>query len=545
MAVNGLAPTESTGSEAELATEISTELEAIQKDGILAAGDLDTRAFDALRGLSAAEGVAVLKQLRETNLEHVSNKSAYLCGLIKTYRQINKMAAHNKNGNGVDTKPKIVKPDEAKIKEILDRTGYTLDVSTGQRRYGGPPPNWEGTQPGPGHEIYCGQLPKDYFEDSLIPLFEKIGKIWDLRLMMDPISGRNRGYCFVTFTDKSSAEEAVKQLNNYELKPGKPLKVNVSVANVRLFVGNIPKNRTRDEILQEFQKHTEGLLDVIVYSSPDDPNKHNRGFAFLDYDSHKSASAARRTIAGSRLHVWGSEVIVEWAEPQEEPDAETMSKVKVLYIRNLRSDITEAQLKEKFQTFGTVERVKRVKSYGFVHFAARENAVQAMDELNGTSIGESVMEISLAKPSSRNRQRERWRQNVPNGNAPFRGGRDGYNRGGYGPGFVPHNGRGGGMRRPFRADYGAGYNNYYSPPYMYPPTGYDYYNYDAPAAGYGYYGNRYNNGGGYGSGNRGRQAGGMPGWSGGRQYQQQQQRPWTGNRGGAGRGNSDRNAARY
>jgi Q family heterogeneous nuclear ribonucleoprotein R len=531
MAVNGLETTESklpetVTEETPLPAEISSELESIQNAGILSAGDLDARAFDAIRGLSATEGVAVLKQLRETNLEHVSNKSAYLCGLIKTYRQINKMAAVTKTSG--ETKPRTLKPDEAKIKEILERTGYTLDVSTGQRRYGGPPPNWEGPQPGPGHEIYCGQLPKDYFEDSLIPLFEKIGTIWDLRLMMDPISGRNRGYCFVTFTEKGAAEEAVKKLNNFEIKPGKTLKVNVSVANVRLFVGNIPKNRTRDEILQEFQKHTEGLLDVIVYSSPDDPNKHNRGFAFLDYDSHKSASAARRTIAGSRLHVWGSEVIVEWAEPQEEPDAETMSKVKVLYIRNLRSDVTEAQLKEKFQVYGNVERVKRVKSYGFVHFATRENALQAMEELNGTPIGESVMEISLAKPSSRNRQRERWRHP-----GTYRGGREaGFSgRVAYG-GFVPHAG-GRGMRRPYRVDYGGNAYNYYAPFGF--PGSYDYYGYEAspPAPGYGYYGSgapRYDmvRGHGYSNPGRGRSTGvNQGGWP------RNQYRGWNGNRGGS------------
>jgi len=80
--------------------------------------------------------------------------------------------------------------------------------------------------------------------------------------------------------------------------------------------------------------HAEGLVDVIVYNSPDDPSKFNRGFAFLDYDSHKSASAARRTITSTRLQVWGSEVIVEWAEPQEEPDEETMSKVVCHLSRN-------------------------------------------------------------------------------------------------------------------------------------------------------------------------------------------------------------------
>jgi len=46
------------------------------------------------------------------------------------------------------------------------------------------------------------------FEDELIPLFEKYGKIYDLRLMMDPLSGTNRGYAFVTYTTKEEAERA-------------------------------------------------------------------------------------------------------------------------------------------------------------------------------------------------------------------------------------------------------------------------------------------------------------------------------------------------
>ena len=72
----------------------------------------------------------------------------------------------------------------------------------------------------------------------------------------------------------------------------------------------------------------EGLVDVIVYSTPDDTRKKNRGFAFLDYDSHKSASQAKRTIGGGRLTFWGAALYVEWAEPLDEPDDATMSKVR-------------------------------------------------------------------------------------------------------------------------------------------------------------------------------------------------------------------------
>ena len=51
------------------------------------------------------------------------------------------------------------------------------------------------------------------YESELIPLFEKCGSIWDLRLMMDPMTGLNRGYAFVTFTTREAAQEAVHQVH--------------------------------------------------------------------------------------------------------------------------------------------------------------------------------------------------------------------------------------------------------------------------------------------------------------------------------------------
>jgi len=72
---------------------------------------------------------------------------------------------------------------------------------------------------------------------------------------------------------------------------------------------------------------TDGITDVIIYNSPDDVKKKNRGFAFLEYDSHKSASMAKHRIGNGYTRVWGCDIIVDWADPQEEPDEDTMSKV--------------------------------------------------------------------------------------------------------------------------------------------------------------------------------------------------------------------------
>ena len=75
----------------------------------------------------------------------------------------------------------------------------------------------------------------------------------------------------------------------------------------------------------DFSLFVAGLKEVIIYSSPDDKKK-NRGFCFLEYESHKCASLVK---------VWNCDFIVDWADPEEEPDSDTMSQVKVLYVRNL------------------------------------------------------------------------------------------------------------------------------------------------------------------------------------------------------------------
>ena len=61
-------------------------------------------------------------------------------------------------------------------------------------------------------QVFCGKIPNSIFEDSLIPMFEKCGTIWDLRLMMDPSTGLNKTFCFVMFTTKEGAQTAVKQV---------------------------------------------------------------------------------------------------------------------------------------------------------------------------------------------------------------------------------------------------------------------------------------------------------------------------------------------
>jgi heterogeneous nuclear ribonucleoprotein R len=255
--------------------------------------------------------------------------------------------------------------------------------------------------PPSGCECFVGKLPRDLFEDELIPVFEKYGRIWDLRLMIDPSSGYSKGYCFVTYCEKTDAQTAAKALNDFEIRQGKEMRVNISVANIKLFIGNIPKTKTKEELKTEFTKIVEGLAEVIIYHQGETENDKvkNRGFCFLEFIDHKSASVAKRKLGSSRFNrVFNREIAVDWADPNDEPDEETMSKVKVLYVKNLSADVTEEEVQKVFEAYGKLERVRKMKDYAFVHFDQRDDAVKAMEEQNTKVIGKLPMEISLARP---------------------------------------------------------------------------------------------------------------------------------------------------
>ncbi|XP_073452434.1 APOBEC1 complementation factor isoform X3 [Aquarana catesbeiana] len=219
-----------------------------------------------------------------------------------------------------------------------------------------------------------------------------------MRMMMD-FNGNNRGYAFVTFTNRQDARNAIKQLNNYEIRNGRLLGVCASVDNCRLFVGGIPKTKKREEILVEMRKVTDGVTDVIVYPSAADKSK-NRGFAFVEYDSHRAAAMARRKLLPGRIQLWGHPIAVDWAEPEVEVDEDTMSSVKILYVRNLMLTTAEETIEKEFNNIkpGAVERVKKIRDYAFVHFNNRNDAVDAMNALNGKIIDGSPIEVTLAKP---------------------------------------------------------------------------------------------------------------------------------------------------
>jgi RNA recognition motif-containing protein len=74
-------------------------------------------------------------------------------------------------------------------------------------------------------KIYVGNLPFSVKDTELRDLFGRFGEVADATIIKDRESGRSKGFGFVDMPDGASAKEAIKALNDTDLK-GRNIKVN-------------------------------------------------------------------------------------------------------------------------------------------------------------------------------------------------------------------------------------------------------------------------------------------------------------------------------
>ena len=63
------------------------------------------------------------------------------------------------------------------------------------------------------HTIFVGDLSNDVTDKVLRKAFSGFGEVTDARVMMDTITGRSRGFGFVSYRTRAEAEQAMGQMN--------------------------------------------------------------------------------------------------------------------------------------------------------------------------------------------------------------------------------------------------------------------------------------------------------------------------------------------
>ena len=76
-------------------------------------------------------------------------------------------------------------------------------------------------------KLFVGNLPWGINNDSLRELFASVGEVIEAMVITDRMSGRSKGFGFVTFATEEAAQAAIAQLNEKEVD-GRKIIVNVA-----------------------------------------------------------------------------------------------------------------------------------------------------------------------------------------------------------------------------------------------------------------------------------------------------------------------------
>src|SRR5262249_62089935 len=125
-------------------------------------------------------------------------------------------------------------------------------------------------------KLYVGNLSFETTENDLQDLFEQHGQVNEVRLMTDRMTGKSRGFAFVTMNDNTQASAAMSGLNGHELN-GRPLTVNEArprEERPRTHGGKRTlSGRAWEKTKQKTKTHTTAAINAPPQSQPSNTRK--------------------------------------------------------------------------------------------------------------------------------------------------------------------------------------------------------------------------------------------------------------------------------
>ncbi|OEL33014.1 Polyadenylate-binding protein RBP47 [Dichanthelium oligosanthes] len=206
------------------------------------------------------------------------------------------------------------------------------------------------------HSIFVGDLASDVNDATLLETFSsRYSSVKGAKVVIDANTGRSKGYGFVRFGDDSEKTHAMTEMNGMycssrpmRIGPATPRKSSGSVASFSVIIST--------------NFHTYFFAPVFFHKS-----------FYLCSTSGSNGSSARS-------------------------DGGDLTNTTV-FVGGLDPNVSEEDLRQTFSQYGEISSVKIPvgKQCGFVQFAQRKNAEDALQGLNGSTIGKQTVRLSWGR----------------------------------------------------------------------------------------------------------------------------------------------------
>ncbi|GLT98340.1 hypothetical protein SLE2022_158490 [Rubroshorea leprosula] len=308
--------------------------------------------------------------------------------------------------------------------------------------------------------IWIGDLLHWMDEAYLHSCFSQTGEVSSVKVIRNKQTSQSEGYGFVEFYSHAAAEKVLQSYSgSFMPNTEQPFRLNWASfsandrrsdtgSDLSIFVGDLAADVTDTMLHETFASRYPSVkgAKVVIDSNTGrskgygfvrfgDENERSRAIAEMNGEycssramrigvaTPKKASGYQQQYSSQALVLAGGPASNGAAAQGSQSDGE--SNNATIFVGGLDSDISDEDLRQTFSQFGDIVSVKipTGKGCGFVQFANRKNAEDAIKNLNGTTIGNQMVRLSWGRSPAH----KQWRgehNNQWNG-AYYRG--QGYN----------------------------------------------------------------------------------------------------------------------